>query len=96
MLPRKGASLEPLPAMFQPPSTPETRMAVRKVGYTVQRGDTLPKIAQRYKVSVDDLRRWNDIGRLAAGQRLVIQVQQAAPAKSAKPAKKKYPVTKKN
>jgi membrane-bound lytic murein transglycosylase D len=89
MLPLKGASLEPLPAMFQPPSTPETRTAVRKVNYTVQRGDTLPKIALRYKVSADDLRRWNKIGRLAAGQRLVIRVQQARPVKSAKSAKKK-------
>lgn len=89
MLPLKGASLEPLPAMFHPPSTPELPVAVRKVNYTVQRGDTLPKIAQRYKVSADDLRRWNEIGRLAAGQRLVIQVHQGAPVKSAKPAKKK-------
>ena len=95
MLPLKGASLEPLPAMFQPPSTPETRMAVRKVSYTVQRGDTLPRIAQRYKVSADDLRRWNDIGRLAAGQHLVIQVKQASPANSTKSAKKKRPVKKK-
>jgi membrane-bound lytic murein transglycosylase D len=95
MLPLKGASLEPLPAMFQPPSTPETRIAVRKVSYTVQRGDTLPRIAQRYKVSADDLRRWNQIGRLAAGQRLVIQVRQAAPVKSAKPAKKKRATSKK-
>ncbi len=95
MLPLKGASLEPLPAMFQPPSTPETRMAVRKVSYTVQRGDTLPRIAQRYKVSADDLRRWNDIGRLAAGQHLVIQVRQSAPANGAKSAKKKSPAKKK-
>ena len=89
MLPLKGASLEPLPAMFQPPSLPEARMVVRTLSYTVQRGDTLPKIAQRYKVSADDLRTWNDIGRLAAGQRLVIKVRQAAPVKSTKPAKKK-------
>ena len=88
LLPMKGALLEPLPAMFQPPSAPEARMVVRKISYTVQRGDTLPKIAQRYKVSTDDLRLWNNIGRLAAGQRLVIQVRQAAPAKGAKPAKK--------
>ena len=94
VLPLKGASLEPLPAMFQPPSMPEMRTAVRKMKYTVQRGDTLPKIAQRYKVSVDDLRRWNDIGRLAAGQRLVIQMRQSAPVKSAKPAKKKKRVSK--
>ncbi|MFH1044556.1 MAG: transglycosylase SLT domain-containing protein [Pseudomonadota bacterium] len=88
LLPLKGASLEPLPAMFQPPSTPEMRMAVHKLRYTVQRGDTLPKIAQRYKVSADDLRRWNEIGRLTAGQRLVIQVRQAAPVNSAKSIKK--------
>jgi membrane-bound lytic murein transglycosylase D len=91
LLPLKGASLEPLPAMFQPPSTPEMRTVVRKLNYTVQRGDTLPGIAQRYKVSVDDLRKWNQIGRLAAGQRLVIQVRQTAPAKTGKTSKKKRP-----
>ena len=89
MLPIKGASLEPLPAMFQPPPAAEVRMAVHKLSYTVQRGDTLPRIAQRYKVSMDDLRTWNQIGRLAAGQHLVIQVHQAAPAKSGKSVKKK-------
>jgi membrane-bound lytic murein transglycosylase D len=89
MLPLKGASLEPLPAMFQPPASPEARTAVRKLSYTVQRGDTLPRIAQRYKVSTDDLRTWNQIGRLAAGQHLVIQVHQTGPVKSAKSAQKK-------
>jgi membrane-bound lytic murein transglycosylase D len=89
MLPLKGASLEPLPAMFRPPASPEAPIAVRKVSYTVQRGDTLPRIAERYKVSTDDLRTWNQIGRLAAGQHLVIQVHQAVPAKSAKSAPKK-------
>ena len=89
MLPLKGTSLEPLPAMFQPPSTPEMRVSVRKASYTVQRGDTLPRIAQRYNVSVDDLRTWNRIGRLAAGQQLEIQVRQTPPVKSAKSAKKK-------
>ena len=89
LLPLKGALLEPLPAMFRPPAASQPRMALRKLSYTVQHGDTLLKIAQRFKVSVDDLRRWNQIGRLAAGQRLVVEVRQAAPAKSAKPAKKK-------
>jgi membrane-bound lytic murein transglycosylase D len=89
MLPLKGASLEPLPAMYQPPPAREARMVARKVSYTVKRGDTLPAIAQRYKVSADDLRRWNQIGRLAAGQRLVIEVQPSSPAKSATSAKKK-------
>jgi membrane-bound lytic murein transglycosylase D len=89
MLPLKGASLEPLPAMFQPPPARDVGTRVRKLSYTVKRGDTLPAIAQRYKVSADDLRQWNQIGRLTVGQRLVIQVEQASVAKSAKSAKKK-------
>jgi membrane-bound lytic murein transglycosylase D len=89
MLPLKGASLDPLPAMFRPPPAREVRLGVRKLSYTVKSGDTLPAIAQRFKVSTDDLRRWNQIGRLAVGQRLVIQVQQTKPAKSTKSSKKK-------
>ena len=88
MLPLKGASIEPLPAMFQPPAVPETRMVVRKLAYTVQRGDTLPGIAQRFNVSSDDLRRWNKIGRLTPGQKLVIQVRQATPGKITRAASK--------
>ncbi|MEJ5211981.1 MAG: LysM peptidoglycan-binding domain-containing protein, partial [Burkholderiales bacterium] len=33
--------------------------------YTVRRGDTLYGIAQRFDVDVDDLRRWNKLGRSA-------------------------------
>jgi membrane-bound lytic murein transglycosylase D len=97
MLPLKGASLEPLPAMYQPPAASDVGMSVRKLSYTVKRGDTLPTIAQRYKVSADDLRKWNQIGRLTAGQRLVIQVRQASPikSKSGKSVKKKRVVKKK-
>jgi LysM repeat protein len=52
--------------------------------HTVKAGETLPGIASRYKVSVEDLRRWNKIGRLAAGQRLVVQTKGTpARAKSA-------------
>jgi len=88
LLPLKGASFEPLPAMYQPPA-PEPRATLRKLTYTVRRGDTLPSIAQRYKVSTNDLHRWNDIGRLTAGQHLVIQVHQSAPLKHGKAAKKR-------
>ena len=91
----KGASLEPLPAMYQPPPAREVRMSLRKISYTVKRGDTLPAIAQQFKVSADDLRKWNKIGRLTAGQRLVIEVQQANPARSAKPAKNRRAAKKK-
>jgi len=43
--------------------------------HTVQRGDSLWRIAQRYRVSVADLTRWNRIARdalLHPGQRLVV------------------------
>jgi membrane-bound lytic murein transglycosylase D len=82
-----GAANEPLPAVFQPP--PEPRM--RKLTHTVKKGDTLPTVAQRYRVSIDDLRRWNQIGRLAVGQKLVIQQQVAV---RARPAVRKGKVTK--
>ena len=97
IVPVKGsrAGVEPLPAVFQPPAAPEPRL--RKVVHTVRKGDTLLAIARRYRVSTDDLRRWNPIGRLAAGQKLVIMQPQAsakirqAPhkGKAAKPAQRK-------
>ncbi|MGP1676223.1 MAG: transglycosylase SLT domain-containing protein [Burkholderiales bacterium] len=89
LLPMKGALLEPLPAMFRPPPASGAGIAVNKLRYTVKRGDTLSEIAQRYHVSINDLRRWNKIGRLMAGQHLVIEARQATPAKNAKSAKKK-------
>ncbi len=76
LLPVKGSSaaIEPLPAVFHPPSSePGSRTVVRSVVHTVRRGETLASIAQRYRVSVDDLRRWNTIGRLYAGEKLAIQ-----------------------
>jgi len=45
------------------------------VRYTVQRGDTLFNIARRFAVTVDDLRRWNNLDKdrhLQPGQNLVI------------------------
>ncbi|HEX5353949.1 MAG TPA: substrate-binding domain-containing protein [Rhodanobacteraceae bacterium] len=43
------------------PSQPTTVPAPRRVDYTVASGDTLSKIAQKYSVSVEELRRWNDL-----------------------------------
>ncbi len=97
IVPVKGsrAGIEPLPAVFQPPAPPEPRL--RRIVHTVRKGDTLLAIAQRYRVSTDDLRRWNRIGRLAAGQKLVVMQPLSAagarPAahkgKAAKPAQRK-------
>jgi membrane-bound lytic murein transglycosylase D len=73
-----GTENKRLPIMYAPPipvSSPRTRT------HTVKLGETLVGIAQRYQVSVDDLRRWNKIGRIAAGQTLTIQPQARPPLK---------------
>jgi len=97
LLPVKGsgAAALPLPAMFSPPPAPErvrtTRTVVQKTTHTVAKGETLTSIANRYDVSIDDLRRWNPIGRLAAGQKLKIErnvtVSSPAPRATAAPRK---------
>ena len=44
---------------------------VRNVSYTVRKGDTLNTIANRFKVDVNDIRRWNRNTRtIVPGQRL--------------------------
>jgi len=53
----------------------------KNVVYMVKRGDTLHSIAGRYSVSVEDLRQWNRLGGLKAGQRLVIHVPAGASGK---------------
>jgi len=91
LVPIRGteAAAEPLPAVFQPPPAPELqlrpRTVVKNVQYVVKRGDTLPSIAAHYGVEVDDLRRWNKIGRLSAGQKLATEVKSTVnvPARSA-------------
>lgn len=50
---------------------------LQKVSYTVRTGDSLYAIAQRFKVSVDDLQRWNDLSAqrlLQPGQLLIMHV----------------------
>jgi len=50
---------------------------VRKVNYTVRNGDSLYRIAQKFSVSITDLRRWNNLSRgkyLQPGQHLKLYV----------------------
>jgi membrane-bound lytic murein transglycosylase D len=61
-----------LPIMYAPPIP---LAGPRSFVHTVKAGETLPAIASRYRVSVDDLRRWNKIGRLTVGQRLMVQTK---------------------
>ncbi len=59
----------------RPADTPARQQTVR---YNVRRGDSLYTIAQRFDVSVDDLRRWNDVdGYIHPGQKLTLHVDVA-------------------
>jgi len=54
---------------------------LRRINYTVRRGDSLHRIADNFRVSVADIRRWNDLhGQryLQPGQRLVLHVDVTA------------------
>jgi membrane-bound lytic murein transglycosylase D len=55
----------------------ELTSALKTVNYLVQEGDSLYTIAQRYKVSLEDLRRWNNMegeSRLYPGQAMTLYV----------------------
>jgi peptidoglycan lytic transglycosylase D len=84
LLPVKGtaAAAEPLPAVFrQPVITPRRGGGIVHV---VRKGETLYGISRRYRVSTDNLLRWNHVGTLTTGQRLIIY---RAKRTSAKPVK---------
>ena len=67
-------------------SPPIPVAATRTQVHTVKAGETLLSIANRYRVTPDDLRRWNPIGRLTIGQQL--RIQTVAPTQHA--SAKKY------
>ena len=53
----------------------------------MRKGETLYGIARRYHVSTDSLLRWNHVGVLTTGQRLVIYRSSAKTRKTANPIK---------
>ena len=60
---------------------PSAEPLIRRVNYTVRRGDSLYVIASRFRVSIDDIRRWNSLDGnryLQPGQRLVLHVDVTA------------------
>ena len=83
VVPMEGSTtrLEKMPIMYAPPIP----VTVRRVFHTVKAGETLPSIAKQYKVSADDITRWNRVTKATPGQKLVLEVR--APAKG-KPRKK--------
>jgi membrane-bound lytic murein transglycosylase D len=74
----EAARTQRMPIMYAPPIP----VAVRRVFHTVRRGETLPVIARHYKVSTDDLQRWNPkITKATPGQKLMLEVRAPAPKK---------------
>ena len=69
---RKTASATPISF-----SVPPQKAIHRRIGYTVRSGDSLALISQRFRVSINDLRRWNKLQRakyLQPGQHLTVYV----------------------
>ncbi len=80
VVPIKGGAekFSHLPLMYAPPIVKQTHS---KLIHIVKAGETEYGIARRYRVGVEDLKRWNHISTLQAGQRLVIQSAIRSPAK---------------
>jgi membrane-bound lytic murein transglycosylase D len=60
---------------------PAAEPMLRRVHYTVRRGDSLYRIANSFRVSIDDIKRWNRLDgkrHLQPGQRLVLHVDVTA------------------
>jgi len=87
LLPVKGtdAAIEPLPAVFRPPVLTPRRGG--GIVHVVRKGETLYGISRRYRVSTDSLLRWNHVGTLTTGQRLIIYRGSGKARTSARPVK---------
>ncbi|TDY00083.1 LysM peptidoglycan-binding domain-containing protein [Thiohalophilus thiocyanatoxydans] len=58
-------------------AAPPTRSMTRRIGYRVRKGDSLARISQKFRVSIGQLRKWNNLPRgkyLQPGQRLTLYV----------------------
>ena len=66
-----------LPIMYAPPIP----VATKRVFHTVKQGETLGAIAKRYRVSVEDLKRWNGVTKAAEGRKLLVEVR-ATPSRA--------------
>lgn len=51
-----------------PKPDPEPKAELKVVFHTVKQGETLAGIAERYDVSVDDIKEWNELGNALSGQ----------------------------
>lgn len=56
---------------------PPQRSMTKRIGYRVRRGDSLSRISQKFRVSISQLRRWNNLPEgkyLQPGQRLTLYI----------------------
>ena len=76
LLPQRGsaAAVEPLPPIFTPPAS----LSARIVSYIVKRGDTWTSVARILGVRTNELTRANSGTRLAAGERLTVEIKPRA------------------
>jgi membrane-bound lytic murein transglycosylase D len=73
------ATLGKLPIMYAPPIP----VVVRRIFHAVKPGETGAAIAKRYRVSVEDLKRWNPLSRFTPGQKIAVEVR--APVRAKRP-----------
>ncbi len=64
-------------AVSAPLAAPPREDVLRQINYVVRRGDTLARIADRFKVTILDIRQWNGLSknrRLRTGQRITLHI----------------------
>jgi len=70
-------STAPVPTGTVSKSSPARPEMIRKVNYAVRNGDSLSRIASRFRVSINEIANWNRINTknyLRPGQRLTLYV----------------------
>ena len=72
-----SAGARKLPIMYAPPIPVTTR----KIFHTVKPGETLTSIANKHRVSAEDLKRWNGVSQAVAGRKLAVEVRAVAKPK---------------
>ena len=67
-----------IPMMVSEPlAGPPQRDVLRQINYVARRGDTLARVAERFKVTTEDILSWNTLlknKRLRPGQRIILQI----------------------
>ena len=92
-IPYKGIVMNSTPVVVKPTSTPAAIPptvnppieTVKMVSYVVESGQGLYSVATKHKVSMADLRKWNNLtsDKLATGQLLIVDAQEHERAKKA-------------